>query len=124
MHQGHLNALWKGCFPKHCQSLLLYLDDITDFSTSVGKHLTHLDLVLNCLLQEGLLVKLEKCLFFKKEAQYLGQLISQEGVSTDPCKITVVANWPHPTTELRSFLGFASYYRGFVVGFSKLAALL
>eukprot|EP00064_Thunnus_orientalis_P013589 superscaffoldBa00002242_g13628 len=108
------------------QSLLLYLDDIIVFSSSVGEHLSRLDLVLNHLRQEGLKVKLEKCSFFKKEVQYLGHHISEKGVSTDPGKISAVANWPHPTTisELRSFLGFASYYQRLVEGFSKLAAPL
>lgn len=111
---------------QHCQSLLLYLDDIIVFSSSVEEQLSRLDLVLSRLQQEGLKVKLEKCAFFKRKVQYLGHLISEEGVSTDPSKISTVANWPHPTnsSELRSFLGFASYYRRFVSGFSKLAAPL
>lgn len=68
---------------------------------------------------------LEKCRFFGKEVQYLGHLISHEGVSTDPAKVSAVARWPCPSTvtELRSFLGFASYYRRFE-GFIKLAAPL
>lgn len=53
--------------------------------------------------------------FFRQEVGYLGHLVSKEGVSTDPAKISTVAEWKHPTnvTELRSFLGFASYYRRF-----------
>ena len=53
-------------------------------------------------------------------------MISADGVSTDPGKVEVVANWPIPTSasELRSFLGFASYYRRFVEGFTKLVAPL
>lgn len=56
----------------------------------------------------------------------MGHVISGQGVSTDPSMIEVVANWPVPTTvsELRSFLGFASYYQRFVEGFAKLAAPL
>ena len=57
---------------------------------------------------------------------YLGYVVSSNGVSTDPDKISVVKNWPVPKTvkELRSFLGFASYYRRFVKDFSKVADLL
>ncbi|KAG5286804.1 hypothetical protein AALO_G00018970 [Alosa alosa] len=111
---------------QQCQSLLLYLDDIVVFSSTVQQHLERLDVVLGRLQQEGLKVKLSKCAFFQQEVRYLGHVISDQGVSTDPSKIEVVANWPPPNTitELRSFLGFTSYYRRVVEGFAKLAAPL
>ena len=111
---------------QQCQTLLLYLDDIVVFSTSVSQHLERLELVLGRLQHEGLKAKLSKCAFFKQEVGYLGHIISSQGVATDPKKIEAVASWHCPSTvsEVRSFLGFASYYRRFVEGFAKVAAPL
>lgn len=55
-------------------------------------------------------------------ATYVGHIISQDGVGTDPAKIEAVVSWPRPNTvmELRSFLGFCDYYRRFVKDFSRL----
>ncbi|CAL9687717.1 unnamed protein product [Knipowitschia caucasica] len=108
------------------QSLLLYLDDIIVFSSSVEQHLQRLEVVLGRLRTEGLKVRLEKCSFFQREVGYLGHVISDQGVSTDPKKIEAVSQWKRPQNapELRSFLGFASYYRRFVEGFAKLVGPL
>lgn len=56
----------------------------------------------------------------------MGHIISDKGVATDPAKTEAVAKWPRPThvSELRSILGFASYYRDFVEGFARLAGIL
>lgn len=57
-------------------------------------------MVLGRLQKEGLKAKLSKCRFFQREVLYLGHVISDQGVATDPGKIEVVANWPTPTTAL------------------------
>lgn len=108
------------------QSLLLYLDDIIVFSGSVSQHLQRLEVVLSRLQREGLKAKLEKCAFFQRQVGYLGHIISRQGVSTDPAKVAAVAEWQRPkhVSELRSFLGFASYYRRFVEGFARLSSPL
>lgn len=108
------------------QSLLLYLDDVVLFSSSFEQHLARLDLVLDRFAHENLKVKLSKCSFFKSRVSFLGHVISAEGVSTDPEKIRAVAEWrrPQDLQELKSFLGFASFYRRFVRNFASIAAPL
>lgn len=109
---------------KQCQPLLIFLVHIVVFSSSVEEHLQRLEALLERLQKEGLKVKLAKCGFFKQEVSYLGHIISDQGVATDLSKIELMAKWQIPTTtsELRSFLGIASYYWRFEEGFAKLAA--
>lgn len=108
------------------QSVLLYLDDVIVFSSTVQQHMERLEVVFQRLQQQNLKVKLSKCHFFQKQVLYLGHVVSEQGVATDPEKVAAVQNWRRPThlSGLRSFLGFTSYYRKFVEGYSKLAAPL
>ena len=87
------------------------------------KHLERLDKILTRLAQHGLKIKREKCSFLQKAVSYLGYVVSCNGISTDPDKITVVKDCPvpGPVKELRSLLEFACYYRRFVKDFSKVA---
>ncbi|KAH9295573.1 hypothetical protein KI387_039161, partial [Taxus chinensis] len=66
-----------------------------------------------CLSEQRLYGNLEKCAFFQTEVQYLGHVISGEGIAVDPSKIRAIMDWPAPTsvTEVRSFMGLAGYYR-------------
>ena len=107
----------------HLHWCILYLDDIVLFSQAPKEHLHRLKAVFNKLKAAGLKLKPSKCDLFKQQINYLGHVVSKEGVSTDPEKIKAVTEWPQPITlnEVRSFLGFVSYYRRFISNFSKVA---
>lgn len=79
--------------------------------------------VLQRLKDFGLKLLLEKCKFFQASVRYLGHIVSEQGVATDPEKISALKSWPVPRTlkELRSFLGFAGYYRRFIHGYAAIA---
>ncbi|VVA31265.1 PREDICTED: retrotransposon, partial [Prunus dulcis] len=89
-------------------------------------HMKHLELVLKTLRRKKLFAKFSKCQFWLDIVNFLGHVISAEGVYVDPQKVEAVVNWPQPTsvTKVRSFLGLAGCYRRFVEGFSTIAAPL
>ncbi|XP_060607809.1 uncharacterized protein LOC132759951 [Ruditapes philippinarum] len=101
---------------------LIYLDDVIIFSDTVEKHFERLAAVFSRLEHYGLKLKGSKCEFFQLEVKYLGHVVSADGVRTDPEKTSVLKDWPIPKSikDLRSFLGFAGYYRRFVNGFSQI----
>lgn len=106
--------------------LLIYLDDLIIFSKTFEEHLERLQLVFDRLQEHGLKLKPSKCQLVREEVQYLGHLVSAEGIRTDPEKISRVKDWVRPTNrkEVLQFLGFAGYYRRYVLGYSTLAAPL
>jgi hypothetical protein len=121
--QGLMNDLFRAHLRKF---VMVFFDDILVYSHNWGDHLSHLHTVLTILSTNQLFVKKSKCRFGVMQVDYLGHLISHEGVQVDPVKTRAVNEWPIPTTVkgVRGFLGLAGYYRKFVSGFGGIAAPL
>ena len=103
-----------------------YLDDILVYSSDPETHTTHVRKVLERLLQHQLYVKAEKCSFDQTEVTFLGFVISSKGIRMDPEKTSAIRDWsmPNSLSSLRSFLGFANFYRRFISNYSIIAAPL
>ena len=101
---------------------LVYLDDIIIFGSSLQQHLDNLNKVLHRLIQANLKIQFDKCEFLKKQCEFLGHIITQEGIKPNPNKIEKILNWPTPktTTQIKGFLGLLGYYRKFIRDFAKL----
>ena len=113
-----MNSFFRGHLDKF---VIVFMDDILIYSKNVEEHKQHFKQIFEILRTNQLYAKLSKCAFFTSYVEFLGHLISDEGISVDPKKVKVVADWaiPKDKTEVRSFLGLASYYRRFVRGFLK-----
>ena len=103
--------------------MLVFLDDILVYSPTLHDHVVHLTQVLSKLKEYQLFMKRSKCSFAQRQLEYLGHIISDQGVSTDPAKIAAMLQRPIPTTvtELRGFLGLTGYYRKFVKHYGLIA---
>ncbi len=133
MPQGITNApstfqrLMEKCMGDlHLTEVLVFLDDLIIFSRTSEEHGERLLKVLIRLREYGLKLSPEKCKFFQTLVWYLGHIISETGVQTDPDKISALKTWPKPKNlkELRSFLGFVGYYRRFIRNYSKVVKVL
>lgn len=100
---------------------LVYLDDIIVFSTSLQEHILNLEKVFRKLRESNFKIQMDKSEFLKLETEFLGHLISNEGVKPNPSKIQAIQNYPLPktSTEIKRFLGLLGYYRKFIPDFAR-----
>jgi hypothetical protein len=114
--QALMNTIFKDYLRKF---VLVFFDDILIYSHSMEEHKHHLIIVLELLKSNNLYLKDSKCTFGTDQVEYLGHIISHQGVATDPSKVAAIAQWKIPTsvTQLRSFLGLTDYYWRFIKGY-------
>ncbi|KAM6589963.1 hypothetical protein CsatA_012568 [Cannabis sativa] len=118
--QSQMNALFK---PWLRDCVLVFFDDILVYSPDEVTHLQHLELVLQTLLQHQFFANRKKCSFGQRRIEYLGHVVSGQGVAVDDTKIKAMLEWPLPTSikALRGFLGLTGYYRKFVKNYGSIA---
>ena len=102
---------------------MVYLDDVIVFSRDFDGHVDRLREVFERLRSAGLKLNPKKCFLFQRRVEFLGHVLSKDGIEVQAEKVETVCNWPtpHRLTELRCFLGLCSYYRRFIPGFADIA---
>lgn len=102
-------------------NVFVYLDDIIVVSQTFDGHMETLCEVFKRLNSAGLTVNFDKCEFCKPSLSYLGFVVDQHGLRTDPDKVKAIVEYPAPrtTTEIKRFLGMAGWYRRFIPDFSS-----
>ena len=101
----------------------VYIDDVLVFSRTLQDHLEHLKLVITRLQEAGLKLNLSKCHFLREEVEYLGHVITPEGLKPAPKLTASVVEFAisRNVQEVRQFLGLSSYYRRFIPQFARVA---
>ncbi|XP_042031797.1 uncharacterized protein K02A2.6-like [Salvia splendens] len=121
--QSLMNDIFRPALRKF---VLVFFDDILVYSTSWDDHVRHLRRVFKVLNAHALVINAKKCLLGRSSVEYLGHIVSFDGVRMDPAKISAVLRWPTPTSlkSIRGFLGLTGYYRRFIKDYCKIAAPL
>ena len=118
-----MSVVLKGLVPDVC---LAYLDDIIIYDATFEEHLVSLGKVFTALIDAGLRLKPSKCEFCKNRLEFLGHVVSSEGLEAQPRILRKIREFPTPVNEksLRSFLGLANYYRAFIRGLGAMSVPL
>jgi hypothetical protein len=103
---------------------IAYVDDLVIFSPDMKTHTEHVKKVLDCLHKVGLRAHPEKSIFGASQVEYLGHMVSADGLSPTKAKVAAILALPSPRnlSELRCIMGILNYYRLYIPGFSQIAA--
>jgi RNase H-like domain found in reverse transcriptase/Reverse transcriptase (RNA-dependent DNA polymerase) len=106
--------------------LVVYLDDILIYSDDPAKHREHVREVLRCLRKHGLFAKADKCEWHRDSVEFLGYMLSADGLTMSVDKVQTIQDWPEPRKikDIQSFLGFANFYRRFIYNYSNITVPL
>ena len=113
---------------KGCEEFAtVYIDDILIFSRTRADHLKHLRRVFECLNQDAYHVRLQKCLFLQEEVEFLGYLLTAQGLQASPNKMEALKAWQPPFAKakhVKQFLGLVLWYKAFIPHIATIAAPL
>lgn len=106
--------------------VVIYLDDLLIFSQNQEEHDRHVRTVLQILQENNLHINLDKCKFDQDHVEFLGLVVTPDGLQMDDSKVTAIREWctPKSVKDVQTFLGFANYYRRFIKNFSRIATPL
>lgn len=106
--------------------ILVFFDDSLVYSKNWDDHQRHLHTIFSILETNHLFAKESNCTFGIMSVEYLGYIVSMEGVSANLSKLQAIQDWLVSTTiqEVRGFLGLAGYNPKFVPHFREIMALL
>lgn len=92
--------------------LVIYFDNILIFSRSRDKHLRHLCLTFEILHRENMFLNSKKCSSLAHQVQFIGFIVSEEGLIVNQVKIEAISHWlePQSAMEIQSFLCLAAFY--------------
>ena len=117
--QRFMNNIFSDLLDVH---VVIYLDDILIYSDNPVDHKKHVCEVLCCLHANGLYACPDKCHFSSNTIEYLGFILTKDGLKMDLSKVQTIQDWPKPwkVKDIQSFLGFANFYQHFILNYSDI----